>query len=271
MINKHVIEIENVRSDYIRLVNWVQGHGERVSPRGQLTYELSCFTVIHHRPTDSIVHGIGRGENQKIAAAEALQLVGGFSDPERMAQIQPNFRNFMDGGALYGAYGPRIAHQMQRAVDKLKEDKDTRQARVSIWRDSDLFSDAKDLPCTLGFTFHVRNDKLSMHTHMRSNDVWWGFTYDITQFCALQLAVADLLMIDAGPYYHHVDSFHLYDRDDLKVEKLHVDAKSLTQRQTGFGYSADGWSGIVKRARSLFYEDTEDGHVRHELERMLKS
>lgn len=265
LINRHVFEIENVRRDYISLVEFVAGYGKPVSPRGVETYELECFTVIHHRPAHCVVHDINRKANLKIAAAEALQLVGGFSDPQRMAEIQPNFRQFMDGGAFYGAYGPRIRHQMQRVIDKLEQDPSTRQARVTIWRDSDLFAETKDPPCTLGFTFHIRDKKLSMHTHMRSNDVWWGFTYDITQFCFLQLCVAEALWLDVGPYYHHIDSFHLYARDEAQAEQL-FEIKGVEDRQLiGLGsLGTDKWAGIQSRALRAFNNDWP-----HEITEML--
>lgn len=255
MRDPHIIEIENVRGDYIKLCNHILHYGKLVAPRGQATREVQSLTVIHHQPWKCIVHDINRKENRKLAAAEALQLVAGVSDPQLLASITPNMKQFMDGGSLYGAYGPRISHQMPRVIDKLTKDPDTRQARVQIWRDSDLFSDAKDLPCTMGFTFHLRDGKLDMHTHMRSNDAWWGFTYDITQFCFLQACVAEALNTEMGRYFHHVDSFHIYERDVEAIDAMYVvpDFEHMSVR----GYTGNSWWSQKVNAFNDLYHDTQ--------------
>jgi thymidylate synthase len=46
---------------------------------------------------------------------------------------------------------------------------------------------------------------------MRSNDVFLGLPYDLTQFIALQGAIAKALDIEMGQYVHVVGSLHIYD------------------------------------------------------------
>lgn len=254
-MNKYVFEIDNVRQGYIELVEHVERYGDHVSPRGQSTREISGLTVVHHCPQQCVVSGIGRGGNLKIGAAEALQLVGGFSDPHRMGEIAPNFKQFMDGGALYGAYGPRIRHQMDQAIWRLKLDESSRQAHVAIWRDSDIaVNGVKDLPCTIGFTFHIRDDALNMHTYMRSNDVWWGFAYDVTQFCFFQICVAAALRVDVGTYFHHADSFHLYDRDRDRAYALQLDTEAHDIVLEPF--LGGDWEQMRIQAHKAFYNET---------------
>jgi thymidylate synthase len=79
----------------------------------------------------------------------------------------------------------------------------------------DLFVDeVHDYPCTLSLQFMVRGGKLVLHTTMRSNDVWKGTTYDVFMFTQLQQMIATALDLEAGPYYHHANSFHLYESDE---------------------------------------------------------
>ena len=68
--------------------------------------------------------------------------------------------------------------------------------------------------------FFLRDDKLVMHVTMRSNDAWWGTPHDWGQFSQFQLALANVLDVEAGAYYHHAVSFHLYARDFESIDKL---------------------------------------------------
>lgn len=217
------ITIHDSEQGYLDLVNMVLNHGENVAPRGEPTREIQALTIELTDPHRCIVQHVNRKANLAIGAAEALQLVGGISMPELMVKIAPNFAKFLDGGAFFGAYGPRVRHQLPRIEKILGIDESSRRAVVSIWRDSDLFVEgSNDYPCTLGFTFQVRNGLLDMHTHMRSNDVWWGYTYDVMQFCFLQLTMARRLGFGVGSYFHHADSFHLYDRDMPAARQLEM-------------------------------------------------
>jgi len=247
----HVLEIDNVQQGYIDLCQHILLRGEPVAPRGERTVEIQSFTLIHNDPSKCVVDGIGRNAKLAIGAAEAAQLIAGVSMPELMLRVSPNFKNFMDGGRFYGAYGPRIAGQIRRAIAVLAEDPSSRRARVTIWNEDDLNTlGLHDYPCTLGFTFHIRNNKLSMHTHMRSNDAWWGFTYDIMQFCVLQMSVAAALDIGVDRYYHHVDSMHIYERDFAALDMLHTPSKPATEL-SAIGCFGGRWPTQVWAARHL--------------------
>jgi len=68
-----------------------------------------------------------------------------------------------------------------------------------------------DVPCTLTLQFMIRNDKLDMIVSMRSNDLLWGFSYDINQFAYIQKLLAGVLNVKLGQYIHHSNSLHIYD------------------------------------------------------------
>lgn len=214
-------QISDMRNGYRLVVANVAARGEPVSPRGQDTLELQGATIKLTHPLDSIPSGVGRRPNVAIGAAEALQLIGGFSDPELMVAITKNFERYKDAGVLHGAYGSRVRPQLPQVVNRLKRDPDTRQAVLNIWDPlHDLHvPDSADYPCTLSLQFLLRNGRLVLHTHMRSNDVWMGLPYDVFQFTQLQLTVANLLGVPVGSYWHHANSLHIYKRDlDRAVE-----------------------------------------------------
>ena len=117
-----------------------------------------------------------------------------------------------DEGNVNSNYG----HQWQRkrqldaVVRKLKMDKDTRQACVSIYDGKEMYKYDNDTPCTYAVQFTIVNNKLDMCVTMRSNDLWYGFCNDQYQFSMLQQLVASRLNIPVGVYYHFAHNMHLY-------------------------------------------------------------
>jgi thymidylate synthase len=256
--------MDNMRDDYPKLVQWVWEHGSPVTPRNELTHELVDVSITLLDPTDALPIGVGRKLNLGIAAAEALQLVAGVSDPELMRRVQGRFANYFDGGALHGAYGPRLRWQLQDIQQILLNDPSSRQAVTTIWDpnyDRTVPNAPRDLPCTVALQFLYRDSALQLHTHMRSNDVVMGVSYDFFQFTQLQLAMADLLQVQVGSYHHHATSLHMYSRDLPVLDRMHNTDESTRQqgRPMGLGSSANSWEEIASRAR--FVLDVASGRV----------
>jgi hypothetical protein len=228
-----LIQIENM-SEYPAVVAKVLNEGMPRSPRGVETLDLGHTLVSIQDPTKCLAVGVGRGLSTRVAAAEAIQLIGGFHDPKLMLWASPNFAKFMDRDTdphlnspwtsapyFHGAYGRRIGTQMSDVHRKLRADSATRQAVVTLWDPArDCGSDMHDYPCTVGFGFQIVDDKLNMGVVMRSNDVWLGFPYDVFQFTQLQLSLATSLGIPVGIYEHYAWSLHLYADDIAKTEAL---------------------------------------------------
>lgn len=229
------LTISDLRGGYLQLVDHVLRHGQKTSPRAQQTIEVLGASFELTDPYDSFPVGVGRNGSERIAAAEALQLIGGFSDPEMMTSITPNFELYMDAGVFAGAYGPRIRTQLEHVVARLKADPDTRQALAIIWHPlSDAVGQApRDLPCTVFFDFMIRDGKLILHSTMRGNDLFLGTPYNTFMNTQLQLSVANILGIPAGSYFHNAKSLHIYTRDLGKVERLHDPDGSRLPRLTG--------------------------------------
>jgi thymidylate synthase len=246
--------MENARDDYPSLVQWVREEGKPVKCRGEVTYELRDVSITLNDPIDSLPVGVGRKLNLGIAAAEALQLIGGVTDPDLMKRVQPRFKDFMDGSALHGAYGPRLRWQLNDIEALLLTDETTRQAVANIWDanyDRSVPVAPRDLPCTIYLQFMLRDQKLELHTHMRSNDVIWGVSYDFFQFTQLQMSMANALRVPCGPYHHHATSFHLYQRDVGILDYLKP--TNIPERPPelpgGIGTPGMTWAEIAERAR----------------------
>lgn len=223
------LRLNDLRRDYVKLVNHVIANGEEVSARGIPTRELTAVTMIFPNTLEPLLPiGVGRGVNLKLAALEALQLISGTSRPDLVRVAAPTFESVLVDASDpdYGAYGPRVVEQLVDCIELLKEDPSSRQAIAVIWNKADL-RHVGDKPCTVFFQFIVRESghgfpALEMHTHMRSQDVWLGVPYDIFMFTQLQHTMAYELRLPAGRYVHHVTSLHIYERNLEAAKKLHM-------------------------------------------------
>jgi thymidylate synthase len=96
------------------------------------------------------------------------------SGDDKVATISPyngRIADFSDDGMkFFGAYGPKIIAQLPFILDKLRKDPMSRQAGLTIWRESRR--SPKDVPCTVAMFFSVRDGKLNNHVFMRSSDAW---------------------------------------------------------------------------------------------------
>ena len=95
-------------------------------------------------------------------------------------------------------------------IAKLRHQKDTRQACISIYDGKEISDYAFDTPCTYAVQFTIINNRLEMCVTMRSNDLWYGFCNDQYCFSMLQAMVAKKLNINNGVYYHFAHNMHLY-------------------------------------------------------------
>ena len=100
--------------------------------------------------------------------------------------------------------------QLDYVIDKLKNDKYTRQAAISIYDCKEHYKYEKDTPCTYAVQFTIVDNRLHMSVIMRSNDLWYGFCNDQYCFSKLQELVAKEINMDIGSYYHFAHNLHIY-------------------------------------------------------------
>jgi thymidylate synthase len=183
------------------------------SPRGLKTKEILHASFELTNPRMRLYSHQLRKFNLPFAICEALML---FVEEDRLdiyKWANKTIEQFSDDGyLLYGAYGTRIHTYIEDVVEKLRKDPDSRQAMLTIARTIDLTKKTKNFPCTIALQFLIRNNKLQMHTYMRSNDFFWGWQYDMFMFTVLQEVVANELGIELGSYFHTTTSLHVYER-----------------------------------------------------------
>ncbi|MFE0187617.1 thymidylate synthase [Streptomyces sp. NPDC059008] len=246
--------------------------GEKVSPRGMGTREILDVSMRLTQPRARLLYAPPvRLVNPAFAVAETVWHLSG-SDAPWIFDYNTRLRRYADDGLLRGAYGPRMRNwagevdQLHRIVEILQDDPDSRRATIQLYDPARDAAGHKDVPCTLGFRFHMRSGRLHMSTTMRGQDVWIGMPYDLFFFTTLHELVAGWLGADLGDYHHHVDSLHIYEHDLEKADALTAVAGSpvmpelvtpwegfeqlLDRAQAGEETGHPGWDAMAQTMRS---------------------
>lgn len=145
------------------------------------------------------------------------------------------FSNFWKGITNQGTnqinsnYGALVINdeQIGWVVDSLLADNNSRQAIMFFNQPKFQFKGNKDFVCTMYANFFIRDNKLNMKIQMRSNDVFYGLTFDAPFFSFLMQSVYLILKkddkytsLELGDYYHFADNLHFYERHFELTEKI---------------------------------------------------
>ncbi|MGH7743683.1 MAG: thymidylate synthase [Candidatus Dormibacteria bacterium] len=193
----------------------VLAQGRAVAPRGLATKEVLGSSLRLTDPRNRLVdippHRI---INPAFAVAEALWILSG-SGEAWIHDFNGSLATYVGDGPPHGAYGPRLRawagiDQFDRVRQLLLDDQDTRRAVLTIFDPARDLADERDIPCTLGHRFYLREGRLHMVTSIRSQDVWRGLPYDLFTATLLLELMAGWVCADVGVWHHEVDSLHLY-------------------------------------------------------------
>jgi len=199
-----------------------------VESRITKTKEMIGNTIVLTDPSKNLCFCEHRTFNFIYALVEASLLFWDQNEVRPFAYFNKKMLDYSDDGkTLNSAYGSFIAPHLYMVIEKLRKDSDTRQAVISIYNNDFCCVDSKDIPCTQDVQFLIRDGRLTMIVHMRSNDVFWGLQYDLYMFTNLQRVVAKRLGIECGPYIHMPTSLHVYDYHWDALEKIVADNDSI--------------------------------------------
>lgn len=190
------------------------------------TKELNNYMVKIEDPN----HTVATIRNLPLSylCGELVWYWSGHNDLEFISLFSNFWKHISDDGKTNNsAYGYLIhkAHgfdQLDMVVEMLKENPNNRRAVINInYPDKNRNRiTTKDEHCTLALQFLVRDNKVMMTTIMRSNDLYFGFSFDVPYFTSLQKYVAESLGLEMGTYTHFATSMHIYERDFDKFEKV---------------------------------------------------
>ena len=184
---------------------------------GSVVGEICDAVFCVQDPTRNIVTHKTRNMPMRYAIGELAWYLSGSNRVSDIARFAKKWVEISDDGIHNNsAYGWRIHDkfdfdQWEYVKHLIRTDPNTRQAIIHI-KDANN-RPTKDTPCTVYLQFLLRDGKLNLSVHMRSNDIWMGVPYDMFSFCFLQMKMAMELGVEIGEYTHYAGSLHLYARD----------------------------------------------------------
>ena len=202
--------------------NNVMLHGEDVSPRGLPIKEVMCALLELNWPKHRIITLPSRNLNMRYLIGELCFYLSSSKDLRFISHYSKFWNAVSDDGVHvnsgYGAYLFRSGTGIDYAVRCLEKDRDSRKAVVPIYSAWDHSKESNDNPCTMYVQFLIRKGRLFMITNMRSNDLWFGLSYDLPFFTLVQEIVLLKLLrtypdLILGSYLHHVGSLHIYQKN----------------------------------------------------------
>lgn len=197
-------------------IRLILNKGKTSTPRGMEILEVENVLYEIVNPSHKHLFIPLRKNNPIATIAEVLWMLAGRNDMEYLSFYLPRAVEFSDDGTTWrGAYGPRLRNwngidQLERVVQILETDRESRRAVMMIFDPDRDFVDSKDIPCNNQLAFTIRDNKLNAKVCSRSMDVLWGSTVDTITWCILQEIMSGILDAEMGTLVYFVSSFHLY-------------------------------------------------------------
>lgn len=201
-------------------------------------------------------------------------------NPGHVQRYNSKMEDFMyDGelhGSAYGRYMRQLPHdQIKRVIHQLRENPDTRRALINIHNAYVEDYDRGDVACTIYLQFLIRDGDLHAIANLRSQDMLWGYPYDVHAFQWIQEVLAGILDVGLGTYTHIMNSCHYYtDFEDRVLDSadaatwtessdIRLDQKTLkdvmVHLDSGLASARDGYIPNIEisylQERSQYYAD----------------
>lgn len=235
-----------------------------VTVNGQETLEVLNATMFLRNPLDRVISDAARRMNIGFAVAEFFSFVTGEDRISFFTNFIADYDRFSsDGLTLDGCYGSRIiaedSNQINRVVEMLQEDPESRRAVISIYQKDDLWgAGGKNTPCTMTLQFLIRDGLLHTIVNMRSFDLIKGLTYDMFVFTMVQELIARRLGVELGTFSHNAGSMHIYKSDIPMIEAMGNSARWPLVMKPMPELSHEAlivWHSAVKTALALAPDD----------------
>ncbi|NQV72768.1 thymidylate synthase [bacterium] len=124
-----------------------------------------------------------------------------------------------DGGNLGPIYGKQWVrwagkngteiNQIERVIEGIKHNPDSRRHIVNAWNVSDL-DDMALPPCHMFYQFWVGNGRLSCNLYVRSNDLFLGAPFNIAEYALPTHMVAQQCGLEVGDLVYTIGDAHVY-------------------------------------------------------------
>ena len=206
----------------------VQEAGEEVNIRpdsvaGTKTRHITNTAITIRKPSQNLVLSPTRRMSPRYLLAEMKWYLSAKNTIDGIKPFSKIWESLCyPDGTINSNYGwcfkKKLGYdQIERAVETLKNNPQDRQVVLHIKTGTEVLP-TKDIPCTLGMQLTVERGRLNAVVFMRSNDLWWGFPYDVAFFTDVQAFISHKIGLPVGEYVHIVGDLHLYEKDYTREE-----------------------------------------------------
>lgn len=209
-------------------------------PRGQEVLEIENYSIVFN-PYYRFINFKSRNLNLDYIKREFVWYLKGNRFDTSIANYASIWKNIINkDGSINSNYGQYIfskdCNQFDNVAHTLINDTDSRRASIMILQPFHLLSDSNDIPCTYSLNFRIRQNKLNMSVHMRSQDAVFGLCNDLPTFSFIHEMLLRYLQkvdkfknLEYGQYFHCVDSFHVYKRHYSILESIASGRDTFTE------------------------------------------
>lgn len=134
-----------------------------------------------------------------------------------------------ESGSIGKAYGYQLGikhkykegefDQVDRVLYDLKHNPASRRIITNLYNHADL-SEMALYPCAYSMTFNVSGNKLNAILNQRSQDVLAANAWNVCQYAALVMMMAQVSGLEAGEFVHVIADAHIYDRHVPIIEEI---------------------------------------------------
>lgn len=118
----------------------------------------------------------------------------------------------LEDGTIGKAYGYQISKfkQIDKLIDTLKTDPQSRRMIMSMWNIADL-PDMSLQPCCYETLWDVQDDRLNCMLVQRSGDIPLGVPFNMCQYAVLVNLIAHVTGFKPGIFTHVINNAHIYE------------------------------------------------------------
>ena len=127
------------------------------------------------------------------------------------------WEEFLYKGKFEYTYSSRLNYldSLQRVIIELKQNPDSRQACLSIWKPEDIMGigGIHRVPCSMYYQLMIRKGRMNIIYNQRSADVITHFGNDVYLAWKLMQYIAQEVGVKPGYLFHNIGSLHSYKKD----------------------------------------------------------
>jgi len=208
-INKFIIDSPEYKTtSRIGEVNEITGLVYEVENIESFIFTNEKIGRLDYNYADTFYRWMMNGCTDSIEILEKYPNISKFMEKPKSPDLPENFNTF---------YGPRILQQLPHVIKELTNNPDSRRAVISILDANDLLlldkNETLEFPCCDSATFFIRDNKLNIHLHMRSQNMGQLLKLDMYLWARFTCELAEELNINPGKFTSSVVSAHTFVKD----------------------------------------------------------